>query len=340
MQLRNGKIIVNKLIVKDNFNDIKDDTDIDYKIIKDDINDKENIDPLSNCKSKSKCKKSNIKKCGFCRKPDHTIKNCKDDAIYELDKYLYDIALLDFLQNRKNYIAGVIENLPISSIKVMYYLYNITFNTSIQDLSNILMEKYINEQFQNLLIKMNILNNENICKYLEEMYSKILESRIEVEDEIITKKFFFQKMHFIFLKDNISIRYFIEIERVSNNLLDTKSTIRPIDNDNNNNTVECPICYSELDNNTKLITQCGHSYCYTCFYNYLNSLENDKYILPCCCFCRKEIDKFYYCNQIECNKIQDKFLLSNLFILDNRIRDAFPTRKISADNRIFEESCF
>ena len=353
MQLRNGRIIVNKLIIKD---DIKNNTDYDtnYKIIKDDNNDydiiktdiindydydidKENVDPLSNCKSKfkNKCKKSNIKKCGFCRKSGHTINNCNDNEIYELDEYLSNIALLDFLQEKKKYTAHIIQNLPDSSLKVICYLHNVLFNNSNGNIANTLVEKYINDHFQNLLTKMNDLNDENICDFLEIVYSKILESRIEVEDEIITKKYFFQKINFILLKENISIRYFIKIERVSNNLLDTKSTIQNLDNSNSNNNIECPICYSELNNSTRLITQCGHNYCYTCFYNYLNSLKNDKYILPCCCFCRKEIAKFYYCNQIECNKIQDKFLLPNLFILDNKIRDAFPIHRIGADNRIF-----
>ena len=333
MQLRNGRIIENKLIIKndnDNINDDNTDHDTNYKIIKDDINDydydidndndKENIKPLSKSKSKSKSKNKpkslNIKKCGFCREPGHTINNCNDDEIYELDKYLNDIALLDFLQDRKKYTATIIENLPEPSIKVICYLHDISFNNSIINIGNILMEKYINEQFQNLLIKMNELNDKNICQFLENMYSNILESRIEVEDEIITPKYFFQKMYFIFLKENISNRYFIKIQRVSNNLLDSKSTIH--NTEDNNNTVECPVCYSELDNNTKLITKCGHHYCYTCFYNYLDTLKHNKYILPCCCFCRTTITKIYYCNTNECKKIKDKFLLSNLFIGEKR----------------------
>lgn len=330
MQLRNGRIIENKLIIKDDIKDnIKDNTDYDtnYKIIndydniKDDIindYDKENMDPLSTCKykSKNKCKKLNVKKCGFCRKPGHTINNCKDSAIDELDKYFYDIALLDFLQSKISYTAKIIMDLPKSSIKVICYLHNISYNNSIINISKILMEKYINAHFQNLLTTMNDLNNENICKFLEIMYSNILEFRIEVEDEIITPKYFFQKMNFIFLKENISNRYFITIERVANNLLDSKSTLHNAED--NNNTIECPICYSELDNNAKIITECGHHYCYICFYNYLDSLKNNKYILPCCCFCRKTIDKIYYCNMDECNKIKDKFLLSNIFIEKKR----------------------
>jgi hypothetical protein len=320
MQLRNGRIIENKLIIKDNIindDNIKDDIIINDDNIKDDIindYDKENIEPLPKRKSKNKCKKLNVKKCGFCRKPGHTINNCKDSTIYEIDQYFYDVALLDFLQVQTSYTAQIIMDLPESSIKVICYLHNISYNNSIINIANILMEKYINSQFENLLKEIKELNNENICQFLENMYSKVLEFRIDVEDTIITPKYFFQKMHFIFFKETISNRYFIKIQRVSNNLLDTKSTIQ--NSEDNNNTIECPICYSELDNNTKLITQCGHYYCYTCFYNYLDTLKNDKYILPCCCFCRKTIDKIYYCNINECNKIQNNFLLPNLFILD------------------------
>lgn len=325
MQLRNGRIIENKLIIKDDFNNITDNTDYDtnYKIINDDIiNDKENIDPVqvkSNSKlnNKRKLKPSNIKKCGFCREPGHTINNCKDSTIYEIDQYLYDIALLDFLQDRKNYIIQIIVNLSDPTIKVICYLYNISFNNSIINIANILMEKYINNQFENLLKEIKELNNENICKFLENMYSKVLESRIEVEDTIITPKYFFQKMHFLFLKETISNRYFIETERTSIDIIDSKSVFQN-NNINDVHTIECPVCYSELDNNTKLITQCGHYYCFDCFYNYLNSFKDNKYDLPCCCFCRTTINKIYYCDTNECKKVKNKFLLPDLFIEEKR----------------------
>jgi len=320
MKLRNGRIIENKISIQCTkiINDISEDT-----IIEDDIiNNKENIDPNQNeikssVNNKRKLKPLNIKKCGYCREPGHTINNCKDSTIYEVDQYLYDIALLDFLQDRRNYTAEIIAILSDPSIKVICYLHNVSFNNSIINISNILMEKYINIQFENLLKEIKKLSDENICSFLENIYSKVLEARIDVEDTIITPKYFFQKMHFIFFKETISNRYFIETERVSNNLLDTKSTIQNSE-DNNNNTIECPVCYSELDNNTKLITQCGHYYCFDCFYNYLNSFKDNKYDLPCCCFCRTTIDKIYYCNMNECNKIKDKFLLPDLFIGEKR----------------------
>ena len=307
MQLRNGKIIENKLIIKDNI--INDDQIIQNY-------DKENIKPLSKSESKNKCKKLNVKKCGYCREYGHTINNCKDSTIYEVDQYLYDIALLDFLQDRRNYTAEIIAIFSEPTIKVICYLHNVSFNNSNSNIANILMEKYINIQFENLLKEIKELNNENICPFLENMYSKVLESRIDVEDTIITPKYFFQKMHFIFFKETISNRYFIEIERVSNNLLDAKSTI--YNSEDNNNTIECPVCYSELDNNTKLITQCGHYYCFDCFYNYLNSFKDNKYDLPCCCFCRTIINKIYYCNTNECKKVKNKFLLPDLFIGEKR----------------------
>jgi hypothetical protein len=321
MKLRNGRIIENKTSIQCTkiINDISKDTIIEDSIIENNII--ENIDPLqvkskSKLNNKCKLKPLNIKKCRYCREPGHTINNCKDSTIYEVDQYLYNIALLDFLQEQRNYTREIIVILSEPSIKVICYLHNVSFNNSIINIANILTEKYINIHFENLLKEIKELNNENICQFLEIMYSKVLESRIEVEDTIITPKYFFQKMHFIFFKETISNRYFIEIERVFNNLLDAKSTIQNSEDDNN--TIECPVCYSELDNNIKLITQCGHYYCFDCFYNYLNSFKDNKYDLPCCCFCRTTINKIYYCNIDECNKIKDKFLLSDLFIGEKR----------------------
>ena len=60
---------------------------------------------------------------------------------------------------------------------------------------------------------------------------------------------------------------------------------------------ECPICYDEIYNrNNALLTDCGHSFHYSCIinYDYKNSFDNNGIYCP---ICRQDMGNYYNLNE-------------------------------------------
>lgn len=296
---RSARIILNEPFIELEFNSRKRNNDIEENNI--DQN-KENI-PQNITKRKSKKKDILIKKCSFCRNPGHTINHCNDSKIVDLHSYIETIAILDIFDNNKNYTLSYLNTLNVYEIKILCYLHNIVYYEINSAIYKIFLF-YIKYKFEIISNKIINITNSNIFDFLVELYTEILNARIEVEDTIFTPKYVYQKLSFIFYSHNIERRYFIESEKVIN------------ENSNQVNNIEddCPICFTPLTNENRIITECNHYYCFGCFEQYLGSIKNNINKNPKCCFCRDRISKIKYFNQDSYQNLQNSYLLPDLYI--------------------------
>jgi hypothetical protein len=69
---------------------------------------------------------------------------------------------------------------------------------------------------------------------------------------------------------------------------------------------QCPICFDEIQEKDKIITNCNHTFCNNCVQRYLKSLNNSDKI-PVCAYCRDPMKSLKITNPILCKQIQDKY---------------------------------
>jgi hypothetical protein len=72
---------------------------------------------------------------------------------------------------------------------------------------------------------------------------------------------------------------------------------------------QCPICLEEIDGKNRIITNCNHKVCISCFENYLTSIQTT--VLekkPSCCLCRTNITSLIFTSPECCNFIKKKYL--------------------------------
>jgi len=294
---RSERIISNEPFIELEFNSRKKNDDREENNI--DPN-KENIPPTMD-KSKRKPKKKHIliKKCSFCRNPGHTINHCNDSKITDLHNYIENIAILDVFNNNQNYTLSYLNSLNIPEIKILCYLHGITYYQINAAIDKIFLF-YIKYKFEIVSDKIVNLTNNSMFNFLVELYTEILNARIEVEDKLFSPKYVYQKLSFIFYSHNIERRYFIQSKRVIN--------------ENQNQEDDCPICFAPLTNENRIITDCNHNYCFGCFGQYLESIKNNVNENPKCCFCRSKINKIKYFNQNSYQNLQNSYLLPDLYI--------------------------
>ena len=308
---RSARIISNEPFIELEFKSRKKNNDIEENNIEENNIEENNIDQNKEnilpkvIKRKPKKKNILIKKCSFCRNPGHTINHCNDSKITDLHNYIETIAILDIFDNNKNYTLSYLNSLDIPEIKVLCYLHGITYYQINAAIDKIFLY-YIKYKFEIVSDKITNVNNTNMFNFLVELYTEILNARIEVEDKLFSPKYVYQKLSFIFYSHNIERRYFIQSKRVIN-----KNQSFEL---NNNIEDDCPICFTPLTNENRIITDCNHNYCFGCFGQYLESIKNNVNENPKCCFCRNKISKINYFNQNSYQNLQNSYLLPDLYI--------------------------
>ena len=79
------------------------------------------------------------------------------------------------------------------------------------------------------------------------------------------------------------------------------NTFEPMVNKEIDITIECSICYSIIDNDNLLLTECNHTFCIQCFKQYIISKKIQQILCP---MCRQNVNNVTILNEPEIEGIQ------------------------------------
>lgn len=304
---------------------------------------------------KSKIKKKELLKCGFCRKEGHLITECVDIKMNDIlkvfnneinenimnnlhvliiltcfmndsynninHKYLYYSPLKEYIKNK---IEKVIKNKTIIEKKVISKINNLPTSLSHHYLINQLAEKYFEnfiEIFKNKEYYLDIFYQDNLFDNIDffikniEKYNKndvalmifLLTKISDLEVDFIINYFFIKhhemKISNIYEINNLNklligihigidklIELGYELENESEyfikNLIKEETgylLLNDIDEE-----YTCPICFEEIDNPKKIITNCNHIFCKSCF-EMIKEKRSIPYSIPSCPLCRTNL---------------------------------------------------
>jgi len=252
------------------------------------------------------------RKCSFCQCRGHNIRNCNHPDIDKLDQcaqymYLYTCHYLRIYPNRENIHKKWLDNLSMSEYKILAKLYRLDTNSRTR-----------RHEFQQKLHTYCIeraeadVRNERPTnpRHILVIYSAELLHRI-VTDE--------GTMHFMvsILRDIIiqSGRNLLDMNRISNWLnnqmqvyyrimhrmqqpmtryhwpaVPSKNPIKMNYNVSlaNESHDECPICYTEMTNDSMVQIGCNHSFCGDCIIGQIKSTHKPSVD---CAMCRTAINE-------------------------------------------------
>lgn len=223
----------------------------------------------------------------------------------ELFDYLYELEKIDLRQNEENLFLKACVN---NDIKFAKYLLELdpTIDVSIKD-DAIFSECCNNDSLDVIKWLYEIIPNISIiakhehsicgaCYYGHIDTTRWLMENIEgidikVDDDYCMINAVDREFHFI-------VTYIMEIEPERYNIVwgegdeidnivnfSINKTLLIEDSTTVDEIIECPICY---ENNTSIVTCCGHQYCYNCFNEYYKRNSNIN-----CPYCRKENIKLF-----------------------------------------------
>lgn len=245
--------------------------------------------------------KKDVLICNYCHSEGHLLKNCTDESIFKIDDELKNISILDYFFSSNLFLFNEIRSFSIQKIKVLGNLY------SLKHSQNSIIRMYKRHADKFMLDLITNLTNETFYYFIEDFYAFILYfkekyklldfSRNNILTQILTRLYDLSvKCNLIY---KLNTKYYILHEKINfTSEFENK---------------ECPICYEKISEDNIIFTECNHAYCYECFHNYFDVIENIRQI-PTCCYCRKKISLFKYCDSSGFKKFKIKYLLPNLLL--------------------------
>jgi len=245
--------------------------------------------------------KNDVLICNYCHSEGHLLKECTNESIFKIDDELKNISILDYFFSSCLFLFNEIRSFSIQKIKVLGNLHNVKHS------QNAIIRIYRRnaDKFMAYLIKN--LSNETFYYFIEDFYSFILYfkeknkllnfNRNNILTQILTRLYDLSvKCNLIY---KLNTKYYILHEKIKfTSEFENK---------------ECPICYEKISEENIIFTECSHAYCYDCIHNYFEVIENIRQI-PSCCYCRKKLSLFKYCDSTGFRKLKMKYLLPNLVV--------------------------
>jgi hypothetical protein len=209
-----------------------------------------------------------VRKCSHCRRPGHKINVCREAFIdgNTHHEFLIEIIFAHLNGSYPYFTPSVLEN------AIETYLRSMT-------LSQLKLFTYIHTDlniFSYQLCSQNLISFDQSAMLLK-------------RDIITVLKYYYQTYYKDLL---IPTQSKIEIESV--HVVPGSET-----------KFQCPICIEEVEDTSRITTNCNHDVCTNCFDNYLSSLENAILAkVPSCCLCRANITTLTFTNIDCCNNIK------------------------------------
>lgn len=214
-----------------------------------------------------------VRRCSHCRLPGHKVNVCREAFI---DGNTHHEFLLEIIYAHLNS-----DNLDATPIIVKSYLRNLT-------LAQLKLITYIHEDiniFSYQLFHQNLITFDQAAMLLK-------------VDIITVLGYYYQSYY-----RNLEVEGYLQstpppsvrkIEIESIQVIPCKET-----------KFQCPICIEQVNDTSRITTNCGHDVCTTCFDNYLSSLQNAASAkIPSCCLCRANITTLTFTSADCCNDIK------------------------------------
>lgn len=178
-----------------------------------------------------------------------------------------------------------------------------------QELVNCIIRKYpyyyMRDFVENYLKRLNILQLDCIVSFhtkevLQE-YASRYQHNLNTRLSVITILYFYYYENIFEIGQFISTEPKRNYYKIKTKILKSKSQDKNFD---------CPICYRELKDNFRIITNCNHTICNDCF----SMLEqHDSRQNPLCFYCRTNLKYVTFCNVEQ----RDRYISKDRIITDN-----------------------
>jgi hypothetical protein len=221
-----------------------------------------------------------VRRCSHCRLPGHKVNVCREAYI---DGNTHHEFLLEIIYAHINY-----DNLGEIHIAVKSYLRNLT-------LSQLKLITYIHEDiniFSYQLFHQNLITFDQAAMLLK-------------VDIITVLGYYYQSYY-----RNLEVEGYIQVLPSILRKFELVSSVLYLETTmDSDSKFQCPICIEQVNDTSRITTNCGHDVCNNCFDNYLSLLQNAALAkIPSCCLCRANITTLTFTSAECCDYIKKKYL--------------------------------
>lgn len=252
------------------------------------------------------------RKCSFCQCPGHNIRNCNHQDIDKLDQcaqymYLTACRYLHTNPNTEKTHKKWLDNLSISEYKILAKLYRLDTNPRTKrhefqakihtycveraeaDLRN---ERPTNPRHILIIYSEELLNgivtNEDVVRYLINKLREIIKN--SGRNLLDMNRFrYWLNNH---MESYYRMMYGMEVPLMRHHwaAVPTKTPIKMNYNASlaKESHDECPICYTEMTNDSMVQTGCNHSFCGDCI---IGQIKSTRRLTVECAMCRTTINE-------------------------------------------------
>ena len=240
---------------------------------------------------------TNRHKCSFCHCEGHNITTCNSTVLSSINNYL--------IYSKSEYLILHNDNRLLSIQAFENYLYDFCSQSE----NNLKLIKFVACRFYNVRLR----------SMIQIAINQILLRLYDIDIAWLT----FHEYNFVPFNENTPVRIsnilngillnyaaneYMNNTNFNTNIIFTDYQIKLKKIHDNNDNIECSICYNTVNKKNCASLDCNHEYCIDCVKQLINKKHKN------CPYCRENIKNITCCNEENYNKLSELSELSELSI--------------------------
>jgi len=226
--------------------------------------------------------------CSFCRRVGHRISHCSDERLIEFERLCTNYVNTNGLDTFRQFLLEYSLREPNIVKAFAYKKMNINNRQTIDICIDGIIDYFEHLEYsldRTINTQLNVMNNDNsITSALLYLFERRMNSsQIELMELML------------FMRTISHLGNANEEPEIVDRKFNIETKLLHHNDVNLTEICECNICYESYEKKNFIKLNCSHEFCKECI---KKCLKNETKEIPCCAFCRSEINQLEMCEEI------------------------------------------